>query len=77
MKISEAINSMNNGKGLKVLTELGLETLKLELRREKKARRIHWKTDVRDEPWAEEIEKRYFAPEHEGKYWQYAEVRVC
>ena len=75
--VADIINGMNGGRGLHILTEEGLRERDRRERAEKKARGIHWNTDVSiDEPWVRAIQAELFAPENEGRYWEWTKEMV-
>lgn len=69
--LSKAINGLNGGKGVKMLTEKGSKVYEDIIRIEKKRRNIHPSTDVTCEKWANDIKDGLFQEQYEGIYWNY------
>ncbi len=72
MGILDVINGMNDGKGMRALTEEG----EAELWRRSKARMRELGVNVyprfRQTEEFRKLENELFAPENEGRYWTYA-----
>lgn len=64
------------GRGPSMLTAAGAEKLREMSLAYKRQHKIHWRTDVSEEPWYKAMKDSLFAPEYEGKYWGYGRVHI-
>lgn len=72
MGIIGIVNGMNGGRGIRCLTEEGLAEKRRLERVGKRERGIHHNKNVSAERWYIEMERSLFAPENEGRYWDFA-----
>lgn len=72
MKVFDLLNNMNNGRGVRILTDAGAEEMKKRERAYKRANKIHWAKNCYDERWYKEIEAELYRPIHQNIFWEYA-----